>query len=288
MSKSFPYLKVFLTVILIFQLSANALQAKSAESDIQKIDPLTESATVSKNFIKEKAIEEGKELNVNAYENALEKANSGAEKEKLYKELDEYVVYSEVEYLNTDGSTNGGVSILASPGDSRITTSYVYGQQTTYANQSGKLSDMTSKSITLGFSYTHPYVSTFMSILDVFIPSVQYASYNSTIISTIHDYVIIRKAVEIYQWNGTQYIWAPMATSEKKNTSAQLNTVYYKGSVRYTPSNLDLGQIAGQAGTYFYDEARLVSLAKSALSPLYYYYTSGSVVGIDPSSKFKY
>ncbi|MFB5269713.1 hypothetical protein ACE41H_23435 [Paenibacillus enshidis] len=216
MSKSFPYFKIFITVILIFQLSAVALQAESAESDVQKIDPLTESATVSKNFIKEKAIEEGKELNVNAYENALAKADSEAEKEKLQKELDEYIVYSEEKYLNTDGSVKGDVSILASPGDSRITTSYAYGQKTTYANQSGKLSDMTSKSITLGFSYTHPYVGAFMSAIDVFIPSVQYESYNSTIISTIHDYVIIRKAVEIYQWNGTQYTWAPMATSEKK------------------------------------------------------------------------
>ncbi|WP_459965059.1 hypothetical protein [Paenibacillus sp. JCM 10914] len=41
-----------------------------------------------------------------------------------------------------------------------------------------------------------------------------------------------------------------MATSTKKNTSAQLNVVYYKNAVRHTPSNY-LGQIFGQAGNFF-------------------------------------
>ncbi|MEC0126248.1 hypothetical protein [Paenibacillus pabuli] len=180
------------------------------------------------------------------------------------------------------------VTPMASPGETRLRTEYSYGAQTLYGNEQGDLNKMGNKLIQIGAGMTHPYVGAFMTVLDLFLKENEYDSYKSTITRTMHDYVIIYKYIDVYQWNGFQYIWAPMATSTKKNTSAQINVVYYKNAVRYTPSNFDLGQISGQAGEYFYDEARLTQLAKNTLSPLYYGYQSGAVIPVNVSGKFKY
>lgn len=276
-----------LSLALIFQVSP-----VSAEEFTY--DPLTESFTVTKEYLKEKAIREGKQLDVEAYEKKLESAKTESELERVMESVDDYSVHTEIKYQNKLYSVDDlenfdqSATIMASPGDTRLRTEYSYGAQTLYGNEQGDLSKMGEKIVLIGAGMTHPYVGAFLSVLDLFLVETEYDSYKSTITRTLHDYVIIYKYVDVYQWNGFQYIWAPMATSTKKNTSAQLNVVYYKNSVRYTPSHFDLGQISGQAGNFFYDEARLTSLAKSTLSPLHYGYQGGTVVPVNVKHKFKY
>ncbi|QLG38135.1 MULTISPECIES: hypothetical protein [unclassified Paenibacillus] len=277
-----------LSLALILQVSP-----VSATED-STYDPLTESTTITKEYLKKKAIREGKELDVAEYESKLENAKTQSEIEEIMESVDDYSVHTEIEYQNKLYSVDNvdsfdrSITIMASPGDTRLRTEYSYGAQTLYGNEQGDLTKMGFKLLNIGAGMTHPYVGAFMTVLDLFIKDSEYDSYKSTIIRTMHDYVIIYKYVDVYQWNGFQYIWAPMATSTKKNSSAQLNVVYYKNSVRYTPSNYDLGQISGQAGDYFYDEARLTQLAKNTLSPLYYGYQAGTVVPVNVSGKFKY
>ena len=252
-----------------------------AASDPPLIDPMTESSTVTFEYIKTKALKEGKALDIAKYEAELAKATasksiqSSLENQSL---LDEYVVYSETNYFNSD--LKMGVSAVS--GDTRLITEYTYGAQTEYKNTAGSLKVLANKVFEFALGMTHEYVGIFMSVLGFFIEPVEYESYNSTITRSLLDYVIINKRVEVYRNN----IWEPMATSQKKNTSAQINTVYYKGSVRYTPRNLNIGQISGQAGNFFYDEDRLRSLAKNTLSPLFYSYNGGTLVNVTPYFPF--
>ncbi|MEK3825108.1 MULTISPECIES: hypothetical protein [Paenibacillus] len=270
------------------------LQVSPVSAEDSTYDPLTESFTVTKEFLKEKAIQEGKQLNVAEYESKLDNAKTQSEIEDIMELMSDYSVYTEIEYQNKLYSISNidnldhNVAIMASPGDTRLRTEYSYGAQTLYGNEQGDLNKMGNKLIQIGAGMTHPYVGAFMTVIDLFIKENEYDSYKNTIVRSLHDYVIIYKYVDVYQWNGFQYVWTPMATSTKKNTSAQLNVVYYKNSTRYTPRNFDLGQISGQAGNYFYDEARLSSLAKNTLSPLYYGYQSGAVIPVNIYWKFKY
>lgn len=273
-----------LSVALVLQVSP-----VSAEESV--FDTATESTTITKEYLKAKATLEGKQLDVAEFETKLENAKSQTEREDIIKSIEDYSVHTEIKYQNkvySMASFDESVTPLASPGDTRLRTEYSYGAQTLYGNEQGDLVKMGNKLIQIGAGMTHPYVGAFMTVLDLFIKENEYDSYKSTITRTMHDYVIIYKYADVYQWNGFQYIWAPMATSTKKNTSSQINVVYYKDAVRHTPGNFDLGQISGQAGEFFYDEARLIQLAKNTLSPLYYGYQSGTVVPVNVSGKFKY
>ncbi|WP_178023660.1 hypothetical protein [uncultured Paenibacillus sp.] len=266
---------VRLFAIPLFAVSLGVCGASAYAAPVEKsIDPMTESSTVTFEYIKQKALKEGKALDVNKYEATLQKmaslgsTNINNDKQNL---LDDYVVYRETETSSRIGTT-------AVSGDTRITTEYVYGAQTKYRDSSGDLENMATKLFEFALGQTHPYVGTFMSVLGIFIQPKDYTTYTGTIVTSLHDYVIITKKAEVYRNN----IWEPMATSQKKNTSAQVNSVYYKGTVRYTPKNLDLGQVSGQAGEFFYDDAKLQSLAKNTLSPLFYSYQFGTIVNVSP------
>lgn len=266
---------VKLSAVPLFAVSlvVSSVSAKAAPVE-KSIDPMTESSTVSFEYIKQKALKEGKALDINKYEATLQKMTSRGSSSinnDYQKLLDDYVVYRETK-------TSRNIGTAAVSGDTRITTEYVYGAQTKYKDASGDLKNMATKLFEFALGQTHPYVGTFMSVLGIFIPEKDYSTYTGTIVTSLHDYVIISKKAEVYR-NGK---WEPMATSQKKNTSAQINSVYYKGTVRYTPQNLNLGQVSGQAGDYFYDEDRLQQLAKNTLSPLFYSYQYGTIVNVSP------
>ncbi|MBU5670234.1 hypothetical protein [Paenibacillus brevis] len=274
--------KLLTIPLFVVSLMSSSTSAFAVPEKTSSYDPMTESSTVTFDYIREKALKEGLAIDINKYEAELGKTlalkSTQSNQQNLSFLLDDYIVYSETEY--PDSHSQIGISAVS--GDTRIITEYAYGAQTEYKNTRGDLAVLANKVFEFGAGLTHPYVGAFMSILGFFINESEYESYNSTITRSLHDYVIINKKVEVYRNN----IWEPMATSQKKNTHAQLNTVYYKGNVRYTPSNLDIGQISGQAGNFFYDEDRLRSLAKNTLYPLFYSYSGGTVVNVTPYFPF--
>lgn len=161
------------------------------------------------------------------------------------------------------------------------------GETYEYKSMQGALNKMGGKAFEFALGMTHFYEGVFLLIIGLFEPESNYETYSNTLTSSLHDYVIITKKIEVYKFDSLgRGVWEPMASSTKKNTSARVNTVYYMGSTRYTPAMLDLGQVSGQAGKYFYDEARLTSLAKNTLSPLHYSYNSGALVKVNPDWKF--
>lgn len=199
--------------------------------------------------------------------------------------LDDYVVHQTVTYLNKDNSLRIAAA-TPRPGDARLVESQYFGGTTEYAKPSGGLSTMANKIIEFAVGQTHSYVGLFMSALDILIPEEEYINYTGTVTTLLHDHLYLQKTVEVYKDNGISSGWEPMVTSVKRSTSLQINTVYYKGKVRYTPTNKDIGLIQGQAGNFFYDNEKLISLGKSTTSPLYYNYQGGSIVKVRPNFKY--
>ncbi|MEG0326265.1 MAG: hypothetical protein RR324_08005 [Cellulosilyticaceae bacterium] len=107
---------------------------------------------------------------------------------------------------------------------------------------------------------------------------------------TLYDYKVQEKFVEVYKVDPMTSIarWEPMAMSSQKETSAQVNTVYYENEIRKTPSNIDCGLVKKEAGSYFNDETRLTQLAKNATFPLSFPYTQGTTTNYKNPSVFKY
>ncbi|OAB48477.1 hypothetical protein [Paenibacillus antarcticus] len=282
MKKNFgKVVKLFAVPFLALSVVISGAPVYAAQDKTDQIDSMTGSSTVSFEYIKEKALKEGKALDINKYEEELSKSMELNPTQRSLQNQDllkDYVVYSETVYPNG----NPEIGSRAVSGDTRITDKLTYGAQTVYNDTAGDLQVLAKKAFEFAVGMTHPYVGIFQSVLGLVVNPPEYTSYNSTITRSLLDYVIITRVVEVYR-NG---IWEPMATSTKKNTSAQLNVVYYKGTVRYTPSNLNIGQISGQAAEYFYDTAKLTSLAKSTTSPLYYSYNYGAIVKVTPYFPF--
>ncbi len=110
-----------------------------------------EPVEITKEFIKQKAKHQGKELNVIEYERALAKAETNMEKDQISKNLDKYIVYTRNSISQINDQNQSIVSTAI--GDTRIVNGYIYGQETTYASKSGSLSTMTQKLIELGASF---------------------------------------------------------------------------------------------------------------------------------------
>lgn len=247
---------------------------------------MNEFSNVTYEYIRDKAIQEGKIFDEEAYNFNLETAKTEAEKERIRKTQDAYVVYKEEVYFDANGNRLQGEDsnlLASSPGDTRLTTEYLYTQKITYDSKVGDLRDISEKVLNLGISLSHPVIGIFSSAIGLFVGPSDYETYKNVIVTSIHDGIITKRIAEVYQWNGFQYIWAPMATSEKKNTLLSIYTRYFKGSTAYEPSLYSAGQIGGQAGNFFYDTDRLLSLAKNTTSPLYYPYTAGTYVPVQPN-----
>ncbi|CAH1059779.1 hypothetical protein [Paenibacillus pseudetheri] len=171
--------------------------------------------------------------------------------------------------------------MATSPGDARLVTNVLYTQAFTYSTSSGELTNMVNKLVEIGLALSHPYVGTFMTTMGFFISPNEYQSYNNTSVTIIHDGAITQKIVEVYQWNGFQYIWAPMLTTQKKNTYASVYSVSWKGNVRTTSESKSIGLVSGQAAPNFYNsDASLTSLGKNTTSPLFYSYVPGTLVWV--------
>ncbi|TDT57282.1 hypothetical protein [Fonticella tunisiensis] len=80
-----------------------------------------------------------------------------------------------------------------------------------------------------------------------------------------------------------------MATTEKRETYAQLNTVYHDiNGYRQEPDNHDVGEVKEQYGEYYLDEDRLMQLAQNTTSPLFYSYTTGPSYNYNNDYLLKY
>jgi hypothetical protein len=225
--------------------------------------------------IKEKAIQQNKIFDEKKYNDELKNAKTQEEKQKVIDSFNNYVVYREIVSPNNTSQSATTMQPAVNIGDVSIEYEYVYGGDTTYNYSStNTLDNALYTAIDIGVGWTHPFTGAFMSVLGLFIPSDDYQTYSGIVLTTLHDYVITRK--EAVRWDGSH--WDSMATSEQKDTSAQLNAVYYAGSTRETPSNLDLGLVEEDTGEYFNDDSMLESLAKNTTYPLYYAYNTGTTV----------
>lgn len=293
MRKKSKILTCILSFILLLQTSnVFAITTNSnINVDLSKTEMKVYTNTVVSSEISElrkKAIKENKVIDIEKYDTKLKNAKTLEEKKLLYEELKKYELEKTIVYINNSNTK----SLRSSPriGDMRIVTSESYAANTTWDSKSGQtLSSLTGQSISLVTGIFHSATGVFMSILGMYIPPYDFECYKSVLERTLYDYRIRLKQVEVYQFDGiNNYYWAPMASSEKRETFCQLNTVYYKNGVRQTPSNLDIGLVKEEYGDYYLDEDRLKSLAKSTSSPLYYDYNTGDSYIYNKDYKLKY
>ena len=243
---------------------------------------------------KEKAIKENKILDITKYEQELSKSKTVEEKQNFYNSIKNFIVEETVQYMTNDREknlTNTKSFSTYSPkvGDTRIITDTYYAGSTTWDQKSASSLNLLASnliSIVVGLNYT--VTGAFMSIINLYVPPYDFETYKNVIVRTLYDYKISVKHVEVYQFDGlSNYYFAPMASSEFRQTNAQLNTVYYKNDVRNI-QNLDLGLIKEEYGTYYSDESKLTQMAKSTLTPLYWSYNTGGSISYDKSYLLKY
>jgi len=245
--------------------------------------------------IKERAINQNKVINLTEYETELKNAKSETERQKILKKYEKYYVEQVVLYHSVNDMSEHKQSLLNSPeisslliseGNTRTVLNYLYGATTTYDQKTGSdLGELSSLFINIVVGWKHPAIGAFMSILGYFIEPAEYESYDSVIIRTLHDYVVVNKEFQVY--NGSA--WVTMVTTQKKETNGQVNTVSYVDSIRYT-HNKDLNIVQENIGNYYYNEATLTSQAInlyfSGSSPFVYYYYNGQTINYNNDSLY--
>lgn len=245
--------------------------------------------------VKESAVRQNKVIDMASYENELKNALSESERQKILKKYEKYKVNEIIIYPddNLSNSKNADMisslfsnSITSAEGSTRIVQSYMYGSSVNYDSKNGSdLNAFLYTAVNIGIGWSHPALGAFMSILGLMIQEGDYSSYKSVIITTLHDYVVISKQFQVY--NGSN--WITMVTSQKKETNAQVNTVYYKNTERKT-GNKDLNIVKEDIGNYYYNESTLltqaINLYYSGSSPFVYYYYNGQVINYNNDSMY--
>lgn len=244
------------------------------------------------------AIKADKILNVDNYEVRRKNAKTIQDVVCIEAEMQKYAMHTAIDYISARNiSLNDSVlssSILSTTtpivGDVRIRTSTYYAAQTSYSQKSAQtLNSLVNSSLSIAVGWAHSALGVFMSVLQMIVPPYDYSTYTGIIERTLYDYKITQTIIDVYKYDGiSKYYWAPMVTSEKRYTYGQINTVYYKKSVRYTPTNFDAGLVKLETGLFYNDTAKMIQMAKSALSPYFYAYNSGTSVNYNNDSRFTY
>lgn len=269
-------MRKILSVILLLSLLINcfSISAFADNKENNNVDNI-----VTFDSVKEKAIRQNKVINMNEYENEMKNAVSESERQEILNKYKKYHVNETIVYPNEKLNSGDNFSLLTAEGSNRIVYSYLYGGASTYSEKYGSsLGQLTYTVVSIGVGWSHPAVGAFMSVLGLYIPEYQYGSYTNIVQTTLHDYVIMNKQFQVY--NGSA--WITMVTSQKKETSAQLNTVHYKNGARQNPINRNLNIVREDIGNLYYNEATLlaqaVNLYFSGSSPFVYYYYNGQTI----------
>ncbi len=235
---------------------------------------------------------QSKVIDINSYEDEMRRSKSAKEQLETSKKYQKYAVSTEIVYLDKAGNIlTDNIQAASTPGSTRISSYTYYGASTTYDTKSSStLSGFSQLTLDIGMSWSHPAIGVLYTMIGRIISQDEFNSYTGIIARTLYDYKIQEKIVEVYKLDTmtSQYKWEPMVLSSMRSTGAQSNLVYYYKQQRQNPSNLDLGIVKYETGNYFYQEDRLISIAKSATYPISYPYTTGATTSYNNDYIFRY
>jgi len=277
--------KKALSTVLTFLLLIQCFSSTSFAMNSSEKLSINELRSISKSS--------NKEINIKQYEQDLLNVKTLEDMRNFKNKYSKFSIETETTYKPQKSGFLYSflpLSMRTSAGDTKIETNTYYGGVTTYDNVSSQTIDnLLSKTLDIGMAWSHPAAGVLYTMLG-FIEEPEYSTYSGIIQRTLHDYKVIEKTAYVYradQMTG-EYHWEPMAVSSRKETSAQINLVYYEDGRRNEPSNLDLGLVRTDTGEHFYDPTRLKDLAKNTLSPLNFNYRYGDTVHFERDEKFDY
>ena len=252
-----------------------------------------DSTSSEMNLIRQKAINENKSIDMIKYDAEFKSAKTVEQKQAFYENLEKYAINTSIEYIPnlSNKSTNSITTASSTPvvGDTMMYTYTYYAMSTEWSAKSAQtFSYLVGSTISIFTGWAHTGTGVFMSSIGLFIAPYDYDTYKGILIRSLLDYQINVKQAKVYQYSNGKYFWAPMATTEKRYTNCQINTVYYKNTVRQPEINKSLGLVKEEYGTYYLDETRLISLAKNTSSPLYWSYNTGTAYTYNNDYKFSY
>lgn len=287
----------FAAAIISSQILTASASANEAESQVSTIDSYNQVNSELVQSAKEKELldivssvdsEENKKFisDYKNYEVSLKKAKTADEVIKLRNSMAKYVV-SEVTTYPDRANRTSLMAAADSPGDTRIRSFEYTTASHNFSNaQSTSLSTIAYNTLAIAIGWFYPIPGVVLSTAGMFISEPNYSTVTGLIISNVHIYNYSDKYVEVYKYDSASntYRWEPMVTSVYRQTKSVITLAQWKLNNVAQPAKVkEVGIVRTEQGSYYYDNTKLVSLAKSTLSPLYYGYQTGQAYDFQPN-----